>query len=65
MRNETELQAKLEEIRINLHLVQEKAKTEMDKPYNRRDYKLLKFLNREKNVWEYALLQMEWVLASE
>lgn len=65
MRNETEIQAKLNEIRNNLSMVTERAKTEMDKPYPGRDYKLLKFLNREKNVWEYALLQMEWVLASE
>lgn len=65
MRSETEVQVRIEEFRNNLNIVLEKAKAEMDKPYITRDYTSLKFLNREKNVWEFALQQMEWVLAQE
>lgn len=62
MRSETEIHTRTEEIRSNLARILEKTTEEIEKPYNERDYRLLKFLNRERNVWEFALQQMEWLL---
>ncbi|MBO9201554.1 MULTISPECIES: hypothetical protein [Niastella] len=65
MRQETEILEKIEELRTNLNNIVEKADAEMTKPYAKRDLRLLRFLNREKNVWQFALQQMEWLLATE
>lgn len=62
MRSEAEIHTRTEEIRSNLARILEKTTEEIEKPYNERDYRLLKFLNRERNVWEFALQQMEWLL---
>jgi hypothetical protein len=62
MRTEAEILLKIEELQHNLAGILERAKEEMRKPYLARDQRLLRFLNREKNVWEYALLQLKWLL---
>lgn len=35
---------------------------ELEKHFMKRDKRLLLFLHKEKSIWEFALLQMQWLL---
>jgi hypothetical protein len=65
MRTEAEVCRRTAEIREKLSCILEKTSAEMAKPYTQRDYRLLRFLNREQHVWMFALTQMEWLLTEE
>jgi hypothetical protein len=65
MRNEYEIMAKINELRSNVQLVEERMQEELALHYRKRDYRLLRFLYKEKSVWEFALSQMEWLLSDK
>lgn len=65
MRTEHEIIDKLEELRCHLAIILDRANEEMAKPYLNRDQRLLRFLNKEKSVWEFSLLQLKWLLGGE
>jgi hypothetical protein len=46
----------------NLRIVEEKIDNEVKKNFRRRDYRLLKFLHKERDVWKMAILQLKWFL---
>lgn len=64
MRTYTEISARLEELRRNLCLVEEKAREEMEKPLPERNQRTLYFLFQEKKVWEFALMQINWIFSN-
>jgi|GEM_PF-3647104 len=62
MRNEYEIELKEGEIQQRLSRVLHGMEEEMQKPHRERNFRLLHFLDREKNVWEFALAQINWIL---
>ncbi|WP_367867917.1 hypothetical protein [Pedobacter sp. WC2423] len=62
MRTEHEIRSKIEEFTINLSIIKLKMEQELEKHFMKRDKRLLLFLHKEKSIWEFALLQMQWLL---
>lgn len=62
MRTEAEITEQMDSIRERMTVLQRKTEEEMQKKFEERDYRLLRFLNKEYSVYEYALNQMEWIL---
>jgi|HubBroStandDraft_5_1064220.scaffolds.fasta_scaffold193925_2 hypothetical protein len=63
MKTEAEMLGRIEEIRKKMEILEEKTREEMSKKFNQRDYRLLRFLDRERNVYEYSLSLMEWIIS--
>lgn len=62
MRTEHEVRSKIEEFTVNLSIIKLKMEQELEKHFMKRDKRLLLFLHKEKSIWEFALLQMQWLL---
>ena len=62
MRTEHEVRSKIEEFNVNLSIIKLKMEQELEKHFMKRDKRLLLFLHKEKSIWEFALLQMQWLL---
>lgn len=62
MKTETDIQLRMEEIRRNLSIIEEKAQIEMAKYAGDISVRHIHFLFQEKKVWEYALDQLKWIL---
>ncbi|MBB6112610.1 hypothetical protein SAMN05421821_12077 [Mucilaginibacter lappiensis] len=65
MRTENEIRSKIEEFNINLAIIQSKMEKELEKHFMKRDKHLLLFLHKEKSIWEFALVQLHWLLSDE
>lgn len=65
MKTEKEILFRIEELNVNLSIVQQKMDKELEKHYKKRDKRLLLFLYKEKSVWEFALVQLNWLLSDE
>jgi len=65
MRTEIEISKRVNELKENLELVKFKMQEELEKKHPARNYSFLRFLNKEKDAWNAALLQMEWLLSEE
>jgi hypothetical protein len=63
MRCESDIQSRIEEIKSKLLLINEKKGLELDKKFDERDYRLLRFLHGELSVYDFARLELEWVLS--
>ena len=63
MRNRAEVLSRLDEIKANVALLEEKIEAELKKTWLNRNGRLLLFLNREQNILKFALTQLEWLLA--
>lgn len=63
MKSETEIATRINELKENIKIIKEKTREELNKKYYKRDDRLLKFLNKEQCVWEFALLQIEWIFS--
>ena len=64
MKSTERIGIRIDELRCNIRIIQEKMLAEQSKPVEQRNGTLMKFLDREKNAWEQALLEMEWVLTN-
>lgn len=62
MKTKTDIQNRIEEIRRNLSIIEEKAKFEMAQYVGDISIRKIRFLFQERKVWEYALTQLEWIL---
>ena len=65
MRSESEIIARINELKANLQLIDDRLQEEMSIHFRKRDYRLLRFLYKEKSVWEFTLAQMEWLLSDQ
>jgi len=62
MKNELEISGRLHDLKEKIQLITERKVDELKKPVRRRDYRLLKFLSKEYEIYSFALSQMEWLL---
>lgn len=65
MRSEYEINERINVILENLNLLVKKREEEMEKPFEKRDHRLLKFIHRECNVYHYTLSQLRWLFTEE
>jgi hypothetical protein len=65
MKTTAEITDRMTEFRENVSIIKEKIREEMSKKHYKRDDRLLKFLNKEQCIWEFALLQLEWILLDQ
>jgi hypothetical protein len=63
MKDETEVLSRIKEFREKIRLIEDRRNKELSKPFRERDDRLLRFLDREYNVYEFSLIQFEWVLS--
>jgi hypothetical protein len=63
MQNETDISLKIEELKERIVLLRKKKEEELKKPTDKRDRRLLIFLHKESSIYEFAVSQLEWVLA--
>ena len=63
MKDIHEILGRLEELKARLAMVEAERETELKKPFKDTDYKLLRFLHKERDVYLFSLQQLEWVLA--
>jgi hypothetical protein len=63
MKDETEVLYRIKEFREKIRLIEDRRNKELSKPFRERDDRLLRFLDREYNVYEFSLIQFEWVLS--
>ena len=64
MRHEIEILSRVQEFDQRILVLDEKRRQEMAKPYNERDYRLLKFLNKEHALYAFSKAQLEWALTN-
>lgn len=65
MKSRQEIIGRIDELRTRILLIEQSIQREMEKEFDQRDYVLLKFLNREQNVYEFGILQIEWILSDK
>jgi hypothetical protein len=63
MINENQIFRKIEEFKEKILLLEEKKQEEAKKSFGTRDLRLLYFFNREQKVYEFAAVQLQWVLS--
>jgi hypothetical protein len=63
MRSEIEINERIDAILQNVNLLLKKREEELEKPFEKRDHRLLIFINREYNVYNYCLSQLRWLLS--
>ena len=63
MKCEVEISLRIMELKKNIRIVDKRRSEELEKPFSRRDRRLLLFLNKESDIYQYALLQLEWALS--
>jgi hypothetical protein len=62
MKTKEEVLVRIKELQDNISLIDSKLSEEMSKGVYKRDYRLLRFLNRELGIWEMAVFQLEWFI---
>lgn len=65
MRTEIEIISRIEVLRQNLAIIEQKAREELSKPFDDRSQRTMYFLFQEKKVWECALMQLKWILGHQ
>jgi hypothetical protein len=63
MRTEFEINERIDTILQNVNLLLKKRNEELEKPFEKRDHRLLIFINKEYNVYNYCLSQLRWLLS--
>ena len=63
MKDEGEILFKIKEFKEKIRLIEDKKNKELAKPFRERDGRLLRFLDREHNVYDFSLAQFEWLLS--
>ena len=63
MKTEYEINERMQELTKKLLLIENSIQAELKKPHQKRDPRLLWFLDKEKSVWEFGLAQMAWMLS--
>ena len=63
MRSECAINEQIDAILEKLNTLITKRNEEMEKPFGKRDHRLLMFINRECNVYNYSLTQLRWLLS--
>jgi len=64
MRHEIEVLSRIKEFDRKIQVLEEKRLQELAKPYNERDYRLLKFISKEHLLYTFSKTQLEWTLAN-
>lgn len=64
MRIESDIRERMTDYKRKLALIETRMAEELRKEATSRDFNVLRFLLMEKNVWEFSLAQLEWVLAT-
>jgi hypothetical protein len=62
MKNELQIVKRIDELRSDLTLLEKTKSDEMGKRFNQRDYRLLKFISKERDRYQFAIDQLEWML---
>ncbi|GAA0553891.1 hypothetical protein [Chitinophaga japonensis] len=65
MRNEAEVIARITELKANLLIVEERIQEELKSHHSKWNFRLLGFLKKEKEIWEFALGQLEWLTSDK
>lgn len=65
MRSEYEVNERINTILEKVNMLLKKREEEMGKSFEERDHKLVKFINRECNVYYYSLSQLRWLYEKE
>jgi hypothetical protein len=65
MRTEYEITERINAILENVDTLSKKRDEEMEKPFEKRDHRLLYFINRECNVYSYSLSQLTWLFSEQ
>jgi hypothetical protein len=63
MRSEIEINERINAILQNVNILLKKRDEELEKPFEKRDHRLLVFINREYNVYNYCLSQLQWLFS--
>ena len=63
MRTEMEIAEKLHTLREKIRVIEEAREEEMKKAFNKRDYRLLRFLSKEYEIYGFSLSHLEWLLS--
>jgi hypothetical protein len=63
MKDVPEIAEKILEMKKYIDKIEARRQEELKKSIEKRDVRLMMFLNRESNVYEFALCQLEWVLS--
>jgi hypothetical protein len=63
MKEAPEISEKILEMKEYIVKIEARRQQELKKEMYKRDLKLMRFLNRESNVYEYAISQLEWILS--
>lgn len=64
MRIESDIRERITDYKRKLALIETRMAEELSKEAASRDFNVLRFLLMEKNVWQFSLAQLEWVLAT-
>lgn len=65
MKTREELQARINALKEKLLSVEDCSGEELKKNYEKWDFRMLRFLNREEHVWRNAIAELEWVLSDD
>lgn len=65
MQEEIAIMERIAEFRKNVLLADEKIDGEMQKNHRKRDYKLMRFWYKEKEVYKMGIAQLEWILNND
>ena len=65
MRTEFEINERMQEISKNLLLIEERIQAELKGDYKKRLPRTMWFLDKEREVWRFALSEMNWILSNE
>lgn len=63
MRSECEINEQVDSILGKLSILVNKREEEMGKPFEKRDHRLLAFIQRECDVYDHSLSQLRWMLS--
>ncbi|HYC29678.1 MAG TPA: hypothetical protein VEB42_12690 [Chitinophagaceae bacterium] len=63
MKREMEVISRLTELQSMVRMLEDKRREELSKPCDQRDYRLIRFLNREFSVYEFSVAQLQWLLS--
>ena len=62
MKSEQEISVRLQDLKEKVQLIRERREDELKKQFRQRDYRLLKFLSKENEIYSFALSQLQWLL---
>ena len=63
MRTRQQMTDRIDELKTKILFIEQSIQREMEKNFDERDYVLLKFLDREQSIYQFGVLQIEWILS--